>query len=113
MELAVRAKVGLAITVALHTGLTWVWLVFAVLAGVAAIPLLVKGSGRVFAAGVCYALGMPLLLLGIGVPAPVSAVRTLTWVACGAILLLACFVMLTSGPVPPQRQQRRRSVRSR
>lgn len=113
LELAIRAKDGLDVTVALHTGLTWAWLAFAVLAGVAAVPLLVNGSGRVFAAGVCYALGMPLLLLGIGVPAPVSAVRTWTWVACGAILLLACFVMLTSGPVPQQRQQRRRSARSR
>lgn len=111
-ELAIRAKDGLGITVALHTGLTWGWLVFAVLAGVAALPLLLNGSGRTFAAGVCYALGMPLLLLGIGVPTPVSAVRTWTWVACGAILLLACFVMLTSGPVPQQRQ-RRRPVRSR
>jgi hypothetical protein len=110
-------KDALGITVALHTGLTWGWLLFAVLAGVAAVPLLLNGSGRVFAAGVCYALGLPLLLLGIGAPAPVPVVRTLTWVACGAILLLACFVMLTSGPVPqrPQRQQRRqrRSVRSR
>lgn len=122
-EAAIRAKGGLDVTVALHAGLTWGWLVFAVLAGVAAVPLLVSGSGRVFAAGICYALGMPLLLLGIGVPAPVSTVRTLTWVACGAILLLACFAMLTSGPVPPQRQQRqqrqqrpqqrRRSERSR
>jgi hypothetical protein len=113
MELAIRAKDGLDITVALHTGLTYAWLVFAVLAGVAAVPLLVNGSGRTFAAGICYALGMPLLLLAIGVPAPVSTVRTLTWVACGAILLLAGFVMLTSGPVPQQRQQRRRSARSR
>lgn len=115
-ELAIRAKGGLDVTIALHTGLTYAWLVFAVLAGIAALPLLVNGSGRTFAAGVCYALGMPLLLLGIGVPAPVSAVRTLTWVACGAILLLAGFVMLTSGPVPQQRQrrqQRHRSVRSR
>lgn len=119
-EAAIRAKDGLDVTVALHAGLTWGWLVFAVLAGVAAVPLLVNGSGRVFAAGICYALGMPLLLLGIGVPAPVSTVRTLTWVACGSILLLACFAMLTSGPVPPQRQQRqqrpgqrRRSERSR
>ena len=109
-ELAIRANGGLDITVALHTGLTWSWLVFAVLAGVAAVPLLLHGSGRVFAAGVCYALGMPLLLLGIGAPAPVSAVRTWTWVACGAIVLLAGFVMLTSGPVP---RQRRRSVRTR
>jgi len=109
-ELAIRADDGLGITVALHAGLTWGWLLLAVLAGIAAVPLLVSGTGRVFAAGVCYALGLPLLLLGIGVPAPVSAVRTLTWVACGAVLLLACFVMLTSGPVP---QQRRRSVRTR
>lgn len=113
MEQAIRAKGGLDITVGLHTGLTWGWLVFAVLAGVSAVPLLVNGSGRTFAAGVCYALGMPLLLLGIGVPAPVSAVRTLTWVACGAVLLLAGFVMLTSGPVAPQQQQRRRSARAR
>lgn len=112
VEQAIRAKNGLGITVALHTGLTWGWLAFAVLAGVAAVPLLLSGSGRVFASGVCYALGMPLLLLGIGVPAPVSAVRTWTWVACGVIVLLAGFVMLTSGPVPQQRQ-RRRSVRSR
>lgn len=109
-ELAIRAKGGLDVTIGLHAGLTYAWLVFAVLAGIAAMPLLVNGSGRTFAAGVCYALGMPLLLLGIGVPAPVSAVRTLTWVACGAILLLAGLVMLTSGPVP---QQRHRSVRSR
>jgi hypothetical protein len=110
-ELAIRAKKGLDITVALHTGLTWGWLVFAVLAAVAAVPLLLNGSGRVFAAGVCYALGMPLLLLGIGVPAQVSAVRTWTWVACGVIVLLAGLVMLTSGPVP--QQQRRRSARTR
>jgi hypothetical protein len=112
-ELAIRAQGGLDVTIALHTGLTYAWLAFAVLAGIASVPLLVNGSGRTFAAGICYALGMPLLLLGIGVPAPVSAVRTLTWVACGAILLLACLVMLTSGPVPQQRQQRRRSARSR
>lgn len=120
-EAAIRAKDGLDVTVALHAGLTWAWLAFAVLIGIAAVPLLVNGSGRTFAAGVCYALGMPLLLLGIGVPAPVSTVRTLTWVACGAILLLACFTMLTSGPVPQQQQQRqqqrqrrpRRSARSR
>lgn len=120
-EAAIRARDGLDVTVALHAGLTWAWLAFAVLIGIAAVPLLVNGSGRTFAAGVCYALGMPLLLLGIGVPAPVSAVRTLTWVACGAILLLACFTMLTSGPVPQQQQQRqqqrrrrpRRSARSR
>ncbi|KJK45613.1 hypothetical protein UK23_25650 [Lentzea aerocolonigenes] len=114
-EQAIRAKDGLDITVALHHGLTWGWLAFAVLTGVAALPLLVNGSGRVFAAGVCYALGMPLLLLAIGVPAPVSAVSTTTWVACGSILLLGCFVMLTSGPVQQQEQrhQRRRSARSR
>ncbi|RAS60604.1 hypothetical protein C8D87_11122 [Lentzea atacamensis] len=112
-ELAIRAKGGLDVTIALHTGLTYAWLAFAVLAGIAAVPLLANGSGRTFAAGICYALGMPLLLLGIGVPAAVSAVRTLTWVACGAILLLACLVMLTSGPVPQQRQQRRRPARSR
>lgn len=110
MELAIRAKDGLTVTVALHTGLTWGWLVFAALAGVAAVPLLVNGKGRTFAAGLCYALGMPLLLFSIGVPAPVSAVRTLTWVACGATVLLAGFVMLTSGPVAPQR---RRSARTR
>ncbi|MEV6239807.1 hypothetical protein [Lentzea sp. NPDC051838] len=110
-EQAIRAKDGLDVTVALHSGLTYAWLVFAVLAGIAAVPLLVNGSGRLFAAGVCYALGMPLLLFAIGVPAPVSAVSTWTWVGCGAILLLGCFVMLTSGPVP--QQQRRRSVRSR
>lgn len=108
-EQAIRAKDGVDVTVALHSGLTYAWLVFAVLTGVAALPLLVNGSGRTFAAGVCYALGMPLLLIGIGVPAPVSAVRTLTWVACGAILLLACFVMLTSGPVPQQQRRRARS----
>ncbi|MDT7789911.1 MAG: hypothetical protein QOF58_8330 [Pseudonocardiales bacterium] len=114
-EQAIRAKDGLDITVALHTGLTWGWLAFAVLTGVAALPLLVNGSGRVFAAGVCYALGMPLLLLAIGVPAQVSAVSTATWVACGSILLLGCFVMLTSGPVQQQEQRhhRRRSARSR
>jgi hypothetical protein len=113
-ERAIRAENGLDVTVALHAGLTWTWLLFAVLTGIAAVPLLVNGSGRTFAAGVCYALGMPLLLLGIGVPVPVSAVRTVTWVACGVILLLACLVMLTSGPVPQQRRQRpRRSVRSR
>ncbi|MEU0882016.1 hypothetical protein ABZ345_25665 [Lentzea sp. NPDC005914] len=110
-EHAIRAKDGLDVTVALHTGLTWGWLVFAVLTGVASVPLLVNGSGRVFAAGVCYAMGMPLLLFAIGVPAPVSAISTSTWVACGSILLLACFVMLTSGPVP--QQQQRRSTRSR
>ncbi|GAB2834235.1 hypothetical protein [Lentzea nigeriaca] len=109
-ELAIRSQDGLDVTIALHTGLTYAWLVFAVLAGVSAVPLLLNGSGRTFAAGICYALGMPLLLLGIGVPAPVSAVRTWTWVACGTIVLLAGFVMLTSGPVP---QQRRRSVRTR
>lgn len=113
MEQAIRARDGLDITVALHAGLTWGWLVFAVLAGVAAVPLLVNGSGRTFAAGVCYALGMPLLLLGIGVPAPVSAVRTLTWVACGVVVLLAGFVMLTSGPVAPAPPQRRPSARAR
>jgi hypothetical protein len=76
--------------------------------------LLVNGSGRTFAAGVCYALGMPLLLFSIGVIAPVSTVRTLTWVACGAIVLLACFVMLTSGPVPRQQAPSRRGpARSR
>ncbi|MDX8031066.1 hypothetical protein SK803_12635 [Lentzea sp. BCCO 10_0856] len=112
VEQAIRAKDGLDITVGLHAGLTWGWLVFAVLTGVAAVPLLVNGTGRTFAAGVCYALGMPLLLFGIGVPAPVSSVRTLTWVACAAVLLLAGFVMLTSGPVAPQ-PQRRRSVRAR
>lgn len=110
-EQAIRAKDGLDVTIALHTGLTYLWLTFAVLTAVAAVPLLLNGSGRVFAAGVCWALGMPLLLFAIGVPAPVSAVSTATWVACGAILLLACFVMLTSGPVP--QQQRRRSARSR
>lgn len=113
VEQAIRAKDGLDITVGLHAGLTWGWLVFAVLAGVAAIPLLLNGSGRTFAAGVCYALGMPLLLLGIGVPAPVSSVRTWTWLACGAVLLLAGFVMLTSGPVAPQPQRNRRSTRTR
>lgn len=112
-EAAIRASDGLDVTVALHAGLTWAWLAFAVLIGIAAVPLLVNGSGRTFAAGVCYALGMPLLLLGIGVPAPVSAVRTLTWVACGAILVLACFTMLTSGPVPQQQQQRQRQRRPR
>ena len=121
VEQAIRAKDGLDLTVGLHAGLTWGWLAFAVLAGVAAIPLLITGSGRTFAAGICYALGMPLLLLGIGVPAPVSSVRTWTWVACGAVLLLAGFVMLTSGPVAPQQQpqqqarqrQRRRPQRGR
>jgi hypothetical protein len=112
MERVVRAKDGLDVTVALHAGLTWAWLVFAVLAGVAAVPLLLSGSGRTFAAGLCYALGMPLLLLGIGVPAPVSTVRTLTWVACGAVVLLAAFVMLTSGPVAPQRHRPARVRRS-
>jgi hypothetical protein len=107
MESAVRAEDGLDLTIALHTGMTYAWIVFAVLTGIAAVPLLVNGSGRTFAAGVCYALGMPLLLFSIGVIPPVSVVRTLTWVACGAILLLACFVMLTSGPVQPQQQQRR------
>ena len=113
VEQAIRAKDGLDITVGLHSGLTWGWLAFAVLAGVAAVPLLVNGTGRTFAAGVCYAPGMPLLLFGIGVPAPVSSVRTWTWVACGAVLLLAGFVMLTSGPVAPQPQQRRRPQRGR
>lgn len=113
VEQAIRAKDGLDITVGLHSGLTWGWLAFSVLAGVAAIPLLLNGTGRTFAAGVCYALGMPLLLLGIGVPAPVSPVRTWTWVACGAVLLLAGFVMLTSGPVAPQQRQNRRSTRVR
>jgi hypothetical protein len=113
VEQTIRAKDGLDITVGLHSGLTWGWLAFAVLAGVAAVPLLVNGTGRTFAAGVCYALGMPLLLFGIGVPAPVSSVRTWTWVACGAVLLLAGFVMLTSGPVAPQPRQNRRSTRVR
>lgn len=115
VEQAIRAKDGLDITVGLHAGLTWGWLAFAVLTGIAAIPLLLNGSGRTFAAGVCYALGMPLLLLGIGVPAPISPVRTWTWLACGAVLLLAGFVMLTSGPVAPQPppQRNRRSTRAR
>lgn len=114
LESAIRAKDGLDVTIALHTGLTYAWLLFAVLTGIAAVPLLVNGSGRTFAAGVCYSLGMPLLLFSIGVIAPVSTVQTLTWLACGAILLLVCFVMLTSGPVP-QRQapDRRGPVRSR
>ncbi|WP_394615836.1 hypothetical protein JNUCC0626_39890 [Lentzea sp. JNUCC 0626] len=115
-ESAIRAKDGLDVTIALHTGMTYAWLVFAVLAAIAAIPLLLNGSGRTFAAGVCYALGLPLLLFSIGVIPPVSAVRTLTWIACGTVVLLACFVMLTSGPVPPQERpapDRRRPVRSR
>ncbi|WP_439661383.1 hypothetical protein ACSHWB_07715 [Lentzea sp. HUAS TT2] len=115
LESAIRAKDGLDVTIALHTGLTYAWLVFAVLTAIAALPLLVNGSGRTFAAGVCYALGMPLLLFSIGVIAPISAVQTLTWLACGTILLLACFVMLTSGPVPQQREapSRRGPARSR
>jgi hypothetical protein len=115
LESAIRAKDGLDLTIALHTGLNYAWLAFAVLTAIAALPLLLGGSGRTFAAGVCYALGLPLLLFSIGVIAPVSAVQTLTWLACGTILVLACFVMLTSGPVPPQRQapDRRRPVRSR
>ncbi|MFD9703305.1 hypothetical protein [Lentzea sp. NPDC059081] len=114
-ELTIRSRKGHDITVALHEGLTYAWLAFAVLIAVAALPLLLNGSGRTFAAGVCYALGMPLLLLGIGAPAPVSAVSTLTWFACGAILLSACFAMLTSGPVAPQRSapSRPRPARSR
>ncbi|HEX7305712.1 hypothetical protein [Lentzea sp.] len=115
-EQAIRAQKGHDITVALHQGLTYTWLAFAVLTAIAALPLLLNGNGRTFAAGVTYALGMLLLLLGIGVPAPVSPVRTLTWFACGAILLSACFVMLTSGPVPQQQQQqqqRRRGAPSR
>lgn len=114
-EAAIRAKDGLDVTIALHHGMTYAWLAFAVLTGVAAVPLLLNGSGRTFAAGVCYALGMPLLLFSIGVIAPIGTVQTLTWLACGTILLLACFVMLTSGPVPPRRvaPDRRRPVRSR
>lgn len=112
-ELAVHAKDGASITVALHTGLTYGWLVFAVLAGIAALPLLVSGTGRPFAAGLCYSLGLPLLLFGIGAPAPVPLVRTLTWVACAAVLVLACFVMLTSGPVPDQRQVSAAAARRR
>lgn len=113
LESAIRAKNGLDLTIALHTGLTYAWLVFAVGTAIAALPLLVKGSGRTFAAGVCYALGMPLLLFSIGVIAPVGTVQTLTWLACGTVLLLACFVMLTSGPVPQQAPDRRRPARSR
>ena len=115
LESAIRAKDGLDVTIALHTGLTYAWLVFAVLTAIAALPLLFNGSGRTFAAGVCYALGMPLLLFSIGVIAPISAVQTLTWLACGTILLLACFVMLTSGPVPqqPEAPSRRGPARSR
>ncbi|WP_434439227.1 hypothetical protein [Lentzea sp. E54] len=106
-EAAIRAKGGMDVTIALHAGMTYAWLAFAVLGGIAAVPLLVNGSGRTFAAGIGYALGMPLLLFSIGVIAPVPVVRTLTWVACGTIVLLALFVMLTSGPVAPQGQQRR------
>ncbi|SDJ90856.1 hypothetical protein SAMN04488074_103503 [Lentzea albidocapillata subsp. violacea] len=115
LESAIRADDGLDVTIALHTGLTYAWLVFAVLTAVAAVPLLVNGSGRTFAAGVCYALGMPLLLFSIGVIAPISTVRTLTWLTCGTVLLTGCFVMLTSGPVPRQRvaPDRRRPARSR
>ncbi|MET9224883.1 hypothetical protein [Lentzea sp. NPDC003310] len=113
LEAAIRAKDGLDLTIALHTGLTYGWLVFAVCAAIAALPLLLNGSGRTFAAGVCYALGMPLLLFSIGVIAPISPVQTLTWLACGTILLLACFVMLTSGPVPQRAPDRRGPVRSR
>jgi hypothetical protein len=58
---------------------------------------------------------VPLLLFSIGVIAPIGTVQTLTWLACGTILLLVCFVMLTSGPVPQQQQapDRRGPVRSR
>ncbi|MFD5825440.1 hypothetical protein [Lentzea sp. NPDC060358] len=115
-EQAIRAQQGIDVTVGLHRGLTYAWLAFAVLVAIGAVPLLLNGNGRTFAAGVTYALGMPLLLLGIGVPAPVAVVRTLTWVACGAILLTACFVMLTSGPGAPQRRRapsRPRPARSR
>ncbi|GGM81914.1 hypothetical protein GCM10011609_17390 [Lentzea pudingi] len=112
LESAIRAKNGLDLTIALHTGLTYAWLVFAVGTAIASLPLLVNGSGRTFAAGVCYALGMPLLLFSIGVIAPVGTVQTLTWLACGTVLLLACFVMLTSGPAQ-QAPDRRRPARSR
>lgn len=112
VEAAIRAEDGLDLTIALHTGLTYAWLVFAVSTAVAALPLLLNGTGRTFAAGVCYALGMPLLLFSIGVIAPVGTVQTLTWLACGTVLLTACFVMLTSGPTQ-QAPDRRRPVRSR
>lgn len=114
LESAIRADEGLDVTIALHTGLTYAWLVFAVLTAAAAIPLLASGSGRTFAAGVCYALGMPLLLFSIGVIAPISTVQTLTWLACGAALLTGCFVMLTAGPVPQREAPSRRGpARSR
>ncbi len=114
LESAVRADEGLDVTIALHTGLTYAWLVFAVLTAAAAVPLLAGGSGRTFAAGVCYALGMPLLLFSIGVIAPISTVQTLTWPACGTALLTGCFLMLTSGPVPQREAPgRREPARSR
>lgn len=113
-EAAIRAEDGLDVTVALHTGLTYAWLLFAVLTAAAAIPLLLSGSGRTFAAGVCYALGMPLLLFSIGVIAPITTVQTLTWPACGTVLLTGCFVVLTSGPVPQREAPSRRGpARSR
>ncbi|MEV6718534.1 hypothetical protein AB0M48_41575 [Lentzea sp. NPDC051208] len=114
LESAIRADDGLDVTIALHTGLTYAWLAFAVLTAAAAVPLLLTGSGRAFAAGVCYALGMPLLLFSIGVVAPIPTVQTLTWLACGTALLTGCFVMLTSGPVPQREAPSRRGpARSR
>jgi hypothetical protein len=57
---------------------------------------------------------MPLLLFSIGVIAPISTVQTLTWLACGIVLLTGCFVMLTSGPVTQREAPSRRGpARSR
>lgn len=112
VERAIRAQQGLDVTVVLHRWLTYAWLVFAVLALVAALPLVLNGSGRTFAAAVCYGLGLPLLLFGIGVPAVVPGLGTPTWLACGAILLSACFLVLTAGTVPRPAPGRARPARS-
>lgn len=97
-------SVHIALTV--QTAMDYGWLVFAVVAAIAAMPILVSGAGRAFAGWVVSIFGLSLLVLGIGVPAPVTAVHLLTWLA-GVVTIATLLLMMLAASAENQRPTRR------